>query len=1704
MAKTISLKSHLNLVHDLIIQSEAHSEEISVLLNQLKQSDVPAVSSRTLKTETLTQITENINRNQLLSEFSALNVPKVDNDQLVIRRETPFSSLNNITKLSSLVSNSKALSSLGGLTSIAGVSKTLGPFIANDGRLVWYDFLTYEKLIPIYLNGDSKPLMLIPLKLSKITRGNNGYSLAKGSIWIRADLFAPSAGNTKYTGFKVNSGKVTFSKAVSVLADSIKLSAEITFALELNLDNTFAPKGTDLYGSDSRASDVKLPNLLVLAYAVKKITINRIDTASWKLYGDIRSFSYTNKPATFEASLDKLLIQMPSDSERFISSDVKSTFFKINGEAEIRYSCWSLSLNELDITKPFAIRNNGALTLFLKPGLQCSWHGLDSRLPVALNSPIIFAEQGLFLIHELKADFKTIEENYKMWDTTLGSGIKTDLKLSFNRKKKFDYTCLEEGVEGIVALANIQVDADKPLQADGTPVAPKTRDSIYVKYASTALSQLMVIDQDMLYEQNIVAENTENLISPVKFKEIKKADLRYRFALENAYLLCTPPAGLILTGSWNTENVINKGKLTILYGLTDLIPTLPHPYTTETIHRPSRAVATFRDAASYNQSMAGLLTSTCDWEQSNAGIAAVKVDFKLNYNTNLVAPPMIQPAGKELESSNSQFAVAMVSTEHAVYDRMKNSASLRTPHVFSLLDLSTNYDLLGISMSFNQIRSVSAGYAKIKQVSEQVVNIEKMNLRSPMAMLNGFTLPHITWEPLINLTPPDDSTYPKMGILGYSDQGPATVFTQLDSHVIDIDPLKYMTRFRRNLKPDDVVAGTYPTPLNPLEKDGNLRSAILFGLPNGKFSIANLVPYNTQQATVNNRHLDFIVPEFELQQLKLKGGLQFRIAANKPFDSMSPPEMSGLTVQMKNLIGEYNEPLTQSILGASVHTIFSGRFSESGIQSGGVPLTHIDFSGYGASTFSNWLAPLSKFATIAQVKFDVMRGRLSHEIVQAVSMVYPWGICMVRTVTFYRRNNAIIYREDSGWQAKSDGIFDFSFEAKKNPQGNVGSFDNPYFIYPGLVGGLYNVHNIKEVSGDIISIDYMPQAGEYWKADPSNYVHQDVAGSLVHAQFIGVTFDADVLLDVEGKGDYSKYKRHTGKQFKGYLQLAPEGVPVPQHVFKELMMRSQNSVGGNVDCILNLGASEQVIQVNRVDVSASSRGNNQNKFAFIAAAKGSVQLPADGSWSVIELDKITGNVVPVANKESVPVIRDGLRDRKEPSFSIPGPKNISKISFPEALLNDNESFFAKRYGFVQNTGTQKLLLADPSYDTLKIGQLLTEAPLLADSFRLLNSKGPFPNIGNAIKIEDVASAVTKILPGGLSKAITGFKVPDNFTFDVIGSEDSPFRMYIKYKSDPKTGPSSNTLVDYVTDSEGAIDKWKNEMGNMSIVVDLASFKSLMTISGDFKAKASLNPGFESGSAPQLKLAEPLEKIYQILEFLDNLDPTQPVEAVKKGLKIAMSNAADSWDYKFKASKEIPFVKFPFDPVNYNSPTTPLKLDASFKIGCYFNQPIKIPKTIDQVMPSAGAFLELGADLRVMCVSLAAATIYATGRAEVGLAADLKSPPTLYFKFGFGVELCVGLPVIGSVAVMYMVGVDMSLNTKELVVGAFIYFRGRAEIFGGIVTITIQIEAAGKIQKQLNGGPTSCIAMCTFALDISIFWVIDINFTETWEETRQIA
>jgi hypothetical protein len=281
------------------------------------------------------------------------------------------------------------------------------------------------------------------------------------------------------------------------------------------------------------------------------------------------------------------------------------------------------------------------------------------------------------------------------------------------------------------------------------------------------------------------------------------------------------------------------------------------------------------------------------------------------------------------------------------------------------------------------------------------------------------------------------------------------------------------------------------------------------------------------------------------------------------------------------------------------------------------------------------------------------------------------------------------------------------------------------------------------------------------------------------------------------------------------------------------------------------------------------------------------------------------------------------------------------------------------------------------------------------------------------------------------------------------------------------------------------------------VVDLGPFTELMWVDGNFNASSGLDPKYD---VPHLQFGPVLQPVVDILQILATLSG----DDFDKGMNVGMSNSPDNWEYKFNCSKEIPVIKFPSPEELTLDPTPPLKLEAGLKVGFYFNEVLSIPTDIKQLVPACGAFVAFTGGLHVMCFSLQIASIYAVGQVELGIAADTKAGIVLHMKFGFGVEIVVGLPVVLNVSVLYMVEVDVGISSTTLDVGAMMLFRGSAEICGGLVAICIQIEAGGGIHRDLVAERTDCIAQVTFSIDVTVLWVIDLHTSDTWQESRQIA
>ncbi len=152
--------------------------------------------------------------------------------------------------------------------------------------------------------------------------------------------------------------------------------------------------------------------------------------------------------------------------------------------------------------------------------------------------------------------------------------------------------------------------------------------------------------------------------------------------------------------------------------------------------------------------------------------------------------------------------------------------------------------------------------------------------------------------------------------------------------------------------------------------------------------------------------------------------------------------------------------------------------------------------------------------------------------------------------------------------------------------------------------------------------------------------------------------------------------------------------------------------------------------------------------------------------------------------------------------------------------------------------------------------------------------------------------------------------------------------------------------------------------------------------------------------PQLLVAR-RRPLSRILEILAALSTGKYDEALKKGLKVAMSNNANRWEYKFEATREIAMVRFPSEANLYEALTTPLKLEASMSLGVFFNAALKVTTDPTQLLPTAGAFFKFHGGLRVtinVTVPFTSCPFYFTYAQLAMPGAPNKKPPA--FAEGF--------------------------------------------------------------------------------------------------------
>ncbi len=1637
-------------------------------------------SYETIDQENQAELME-LSKDKLLSGVNASNLT-------VYRRETPFQP-------------SKEPAPIPAWKTGGAIKETKGPFLNKDGRYFWFDFYQRADLLPVFLPAWNSTIPAIYLDFSpeSLNKFKNSipprlltkwtFPLESGSIWINGKLFdQKDTPQNWYVGLEISGGELEITGRPEVLAGKLKkITHQNLIRFKLRPIQNKAPSQNNVFGQDARAASINLPSEFDFEISGNKLKITHLADASWKLYDQDIKFTWdAQKIPEFSVLTNRMIIYYKPSVSTFSTQNQLSTFCKIQGSSSIEIAGWSLPMAEIsDKTFIPQARNSGALALKCQgETLFASWPGLQND-KIKLKHPWIIAETGKIEIRDNQASSLNARQYYSLWDYG-EKNYQSNIELNYSDRFLFNYFASSDGKEMIDVHPKLKCNFDKPVSTDGLPLEIKSANIRLILFNIEKETRIQ-IEEDNLLGERFAAEEPVYPIS---------------FALENALLTTTPVHGLLITGQLLNENTISKGQLLLTFGLSDLTPTLPDPYAAKTerldriIH--SNTVILNTNVQSFNpasiqEKINLILTINIKWQFNAQGTISIPSEFSFHLGLieaksfsatanscgyrfipfNEEQHPLIEKWKKNCTRYIPATITATVSVnttneDYNIEAQWNNLSSSIEYELFTLLDVSGKEDLLGITMHCSNTLSEffigditpngATSNTKLIDAPSFPIQIQDLNLTAKADQLQVYYLPQISWEPIINNSDQDSDGNPPLGKVIFPNDGAPSRIGRLGPDFTRIAP--------------SVLAGNLIQYFNTSSREYIWS---MFTLPWGLWAVAVL---SKKGISFSGAEIEIVQPEFEAD---LKGGHQIRLKGRElQKGSSSFPGYSG---QNRNVLNELGKTPTtwvnssslnikSSILGESVTNIYNEEFfnlenNKPTILPVGVPLEQIDLSGYGASTFSHWQDPNGKVASVSQAKFDIWLGRTAEEIIQVKSIVYPYGFSVVRTVSIFRRENGEIYRSDSGWQAESDGTFNFTYI---NPKG--ATIKTPYTIYPGLFKGIFNIKNIIE-SRDI-PIYHSP-------------VNQQNVEPELKLQ--PIYFDGDIKIEGVTQGGMEDLV--PSKKIVGYVQITPGGPNariLTIQEFDSFLRQTKTYLKAKIDSTISLAGTEQLMRTKELEFQNTL--DNNNKAIAVAGIRGSVLLPREGAWNVVQHHHGTGEIRLVNSNAGIPVIREGAMTNDQ----FPTTAGFSlKIADPSSLFKIYDDTL--HYAFLQDTGTQKMLFSRPKYTPgKKFVDLEKNATYFTDALTLINSSNIFPNLNDAFPV-DLGDRALDIIKEGfrfLSPKPDKKLKTENRTITLVDLED--FKIYIEYLSDD---------LDYSFDAltQGSAN-WLSKLAGISLVVDLGPFHPLLTIKSGLNAGKGAIPTFEK---PKLEFGPELKPVVEILQFLQKLSGGS--DYTEQGLKIAFSNSANSWNYSFSAEQSFPSIKFPPSPA-FDEATIPFKVEAKMGVGVYFNEMINLTSDPKQFIPSVGAFFEFEGRAYIMVASIGVGSIYAIGGTSLKVYGDNKKGIGLSLSLDFGAQVTVSLPVIGHASVLFMVSTSLDINKDKIIISAMILFRGECEILGGLVAIMIQIEARGAYEagsgtNQLGYSETYVEAEVTFALNLTICWIIHLDFEKSFRERRRI-
>ncbi len=1149
----------------------------------------------------------------------------------------------------------------------------VGPFLSEQGRSVWIDLFYYEDKLTVRSQNDNVPYFLFSKAKRKYwldtLKNTQTVSLKAGYIWISGKLFANSSAGNEYVGFNIKGGSFSLTNKKKWINKYLDFEGE--FGGNLTIQLVQPDKNMPSFTGCSKAQDTDFQYPDEVTFEWENGTLTSIVSGDGKFTGHGNNLSFTKFKTSVEylSGQNHIFIPCNAAPTAWKASFSQSRLISAKGKASIKKSFWALPI--VRVTNPDTLgepENNGGWGLRLSSGIVARWVGSDDQQPDALLNEILLLlyPQAMFMYSE-KATVDTastisIQQKFSCWQLSAGDSARVPLSLDYKNKFPTIYYCHADDGELFLAGCDGKIQPDRPIYAEGSSVVIKDMKGWAIFSAKGTDTKI-----------NLLLSNPASLKDPAK-----------PLVLENALMMVSKPTGLILEGTLaaKNRNNIDSGQITLTHGLLRWKPILPDPYVSNLLGG--------WDRGDDKRTFSSVVFAQISWSQVDKPIVTFKGDLSLlsgvgikPANEPVIRPLPVQPDNQTDSDIKKRSINSKLKKNKAKIDGVFNQLEKQMTG-WRLLDVSTNMDLIGVSVSPYLFSGRDTTISRLALASGKsrtnAFVVKAMAVNTPLSVVHVFTVPQVQWEPVRTL--PEDQNIATLGwfpeyLASATDGGP-TRLIGLNQELSPIIPDVVARHIQKSF-----TEGSAATALTTLA----------FGLK----AVMQLTPQGTGSRNADS--LAIVQPEFS--QKKLMGSMQIKMLAESgnPLSGTRSPGFEGFMAQTLNGYELFSATeLGLSVLGAtfqsdaSVETLFNEEFSSDGSDPF-VPVTRFDISGYGASNFSEWDNP-GALAQIGKVQFKIMVGRTAFEVVKFVSKIYPWGMTVTRSVTIERRGGGGVIRKDSGWQATQAGIFDFRTD----------ELAQPYTFRPGTLRGCFNTRNIRPASNDIISFT---EAGEDVELAP-------------------VYLDADVQLDGQSGGTVFS------RGILGFIQLAPKGKTLSVAAFQKLVI-DQKAIGGPIDTMLNVSNSGFQFRAMRFEVDVTDNGGTTN---FVGLVRGQPVLPNNGSWSVVKI-AAPGNTVDPQEAVSADIsrgtplfIENTWQEPLDNRMNVSGPAGPFRFADPVDLFVPQPRY---DYGFMQNTGSQAFLFRRPVIvsGTTEISSSLK--PAFADPFALFTSKGVFPPIANVIE-----------------------------------------------------------------------------------------------------------------------------------------------------------------------------------------------------------------------------------------------------------------------------------------------------------------------------------------------------------------------------------